>query len=82
MAPYPINIQRDVVITCFAVNNFIRNKHIHDELFNQFDTSQVIFDEEGQQKETFEETNEPSWTIEDSQIMHSMHEELAFKLMH
>ncbi|KAM3221709.1 hypothetical protein P3L10_020979 [Capsicum annuum] len=82
MAPYPINIQRDVVIACFAVNNFIRKERINDELFNQFDTSQVIFDEEEQQEKTFEETNGPSWTVEDSQIMHSMREELAFKLMH
>ncbi|KAM3235385.1 hypothetical protein P3L10_015421 [Capsicum annuum] len=65
MAPYPINIQRDV-IACFVVNNFIRKEHINDELFNQFDTSQVIYDEEGQQEETFEETNGPSWTVEDS----------------
>ncbi|KAM3344701.1 hypothetical protein P3S68_024410 [Capsicum galapagoense] len=82
MTPYPINIQRDVVIACFAVNNFIKKERINDELFNQFDTSQVIFDEEGQQVETFEETNGPSWTVEDSQIMYNMHEELAFKLMH
>ncbi|KAM3202424.1 hypothetical protein P3L10_030048 [Capsicum annuum] len=47
MAPYPIHIQRDVVIACFAVNNFIRKELINDELFNQFDISQVIFDEEG-----------------------------------
>ncbi|KAM3202565.1 hypothetical protein P3L10_030189 [Capsicum annuum] len=82
MAPYLINIQRDVVIACFAVNNFIRKERINDELFNQFDTSQVIFGEEGQQEETFEKTNRPSWIVEDSQIMHNMREELAFKLMH
>ncbi|KAM3270298.1 hypothetical protein P3S67_029405 [Capsicum chacoense] len=82
MAPYPINTQRDFVIAYFAVNNFIRKKRINDELFNQFDTPQVIFDEEEQQEETFEETNRPSWAVEDSQIMHNMREELALKLMH
>ncbi|KAM3301830.1 hypothetical protein P3S67_016332 [Capsicum chacoense] len=81
MTPYPINIQRDV-IACFAVNNFIRKERINDELFNQFDTSQVIFDEEGQQEETYEEINRLSWIVEDSQIMHNMREELALKLMH
>ncbi|KAM3238233.1 hypothetical protein P3L10_013263 [Capsicum annuum] len=81
MAPYPINIQRDV-ISCFVVNSFIRKECINDELFNQFDTSQVILDEEGQQEEIFEETNGPSWTVEDSQIMHNMLKELALKLMH
>nr|XP_018629218.1 uncharacterized protein LOC104104920 [Nicotiana tomentosiformis] len=46
MPPYPIDIQRDVVIACFAVNNFIRKERINDDLFNQFDLPQVIFDEE------------------------------------
>ncbi|XP_047252233.1 uncharacterized protein LOC124887094 [Capsicum annuum] len=82
MAPYPINIQRDVVIAYFAVNNLIRNERINNELFNQFDISQVIFDEEGQQEEIFEETNGPSWTVKDSKIMHNMQEELTLKLMH
>ncbi|KAM3361037.1 hypothetical protein P3S68_015891 [Capsicum galapagoense] len=81
MAPYPINIQRDIAIACFAVNNFIRKESINDELFNQLDTPQVIFDEEGLQEETLEETNEPSWTVEDSQIMHNIREEPVFKLM-
>ncbi|KAM3238267.1 hypothetical protein P3L10_013297 [Capsicum annuum] len=81
MTPYPINIQRDIAIACFAVNNFIRKESINDELFNQLDTPQVIFDEEGLQEETLKETNGPSWTVEDSQIMHNIREELVFKLM-
>ncbi|XP_059304890.1 uncharacterized protein LOC132056626 isoform X3 [Lycium ferocissimum] len=81
MAPYPINIQRDVVIACFAVNNFIRKERINDDLFNHFDTPQVIFDEEGQQEEALDETNGPSWTVEDSQIMTDMREQLALQLM-
>ncbi|KAM3306186.1 hypothetical protein P3S67_013056 [Capsicum chacoense] len=77
----PINIQRDVVIACFVVNNFIRKERINDELFNQFDTPQVIFGEEGLQEETLEETNGPSWIVGDSQIMHSIPKILALKLM-
>ncbi|GAV86081.1 LOW QUALITY PROTEIN: DDE_4 domain-containing protein [Cephalotus follicularis] len=33
MAHYPFNVQRNVVIACFAFNNFIRKENINDELF-------------------------------------------------
>ncbi|GAV71764.1 LOW QUALITY PROTEIN: DDE_4 domain-containing protein, partial [Cephalotus follicularis] len=37
MTHYPFNVQRNVVITCFAVNNFIRKEKINDELFTQYE---------------------------------------------
>ncbi|GAV72636.1 LOW QUALITY PROTEIN: DDE_4 domain-containing protein, partial [Cephalotus follicularis] len=37
MAPYPFNVQRNIVIACFAVNNFIREEKINDELFAQYE---------------------------------------------
>ncbi|GAV79401.1 LOW QUALITY PROTEIN: DDE_4 domain-containing protein, partial [Cephalotus follicularis] len=37
MAHYPFNVQRNVVIACFAVNNFIRKEKINDELFAQYE---------------------------------------------
>ncbi|GAV76392.1 LOW QUALITY PROTEIN: DDE_4 domain-containing protein, partial [Cephalotus follicularis] len=37
MAPYPFNVQRNVVIACFAVNNFIRKEKINDKLFAQYE---------------------------------------------
>ncbi|XP_062100934.1 uncharacterized protein LOC133806867 [Humulus lupulus] len=45
MAPYEFHVQRDVVIACFAINNFIKKERINDEVYNQFDQSQVIFKE-------------------------------------
>ncbi|KAJ9538100.1 hypothetical protein OSB04_030833 [Centaurea solstitialis] len=33
MAPYPFHIQKDVVIACFAIHNFIRKCNIQDQLF-------------------------------------------------
>ncbi|KAM6580932.1 hypothetical protein CsatA_004706 [Cannabis sativa] len=80
MAPYEFHVQRDVVIACFAINNFIRKEHINDELFNQFDQPQVIF-EEGPEEQIMEETNEPSWKPEDAQFMNNLRNELALKLM-
>ncbi|XP_060966886.1 uncharacterized protein LOC133035128 [Cannabis sativa] len=59
IAPYEFHVQRDVVIACFTINNFIRKERINDELFNQFDQLQVIF-EEGLEEQIMEETNEPS----------------------
>ncbi|XP_075091591.1 uncharacterized protein LOC142171785 [Nicotiana tabacum] len=79
MPPYPIDIQRDVVIACFAINNFIRKERINDDLFNQFDLPQVIFDEEQQHEKVLGETDGPRWTVEDCQMMNDMREQLALK---
>ena len=81
MAPYNFDVQRDIVIACFAVNNFIRKERINDDLFNQFDLPQVVFDPEEQQKEVLDGTNGPSWTTEGTQLMTNMREELALPLM-
>ncbi|GAV56624.1 LOW QUALITY PROTEIN: DDE_4 domain-containing protein, partial [Cephalotus follicularis] len=37
MARCPFNVQRNVVIACFTVNNFIRKEKINDELFVQYE---------------------------------------------
>ncbi|KAL4580226.1 hypothetical protein LXL04_016411 [Taraxacum kok-saghyz] len=37
MAPFPFGVQRDVVIACFAVHNFIRMCNIHDVIFMEFE---------------------------------------------
>ena len=37
MAPFPFVVQRDVVVACFAVHNFIRKYNIDDELFMDYD---------------------------------------------
>ncbi|XP_060182235.1 uncharacterized protein LOC132611892 [Lycium barbarum] len=82
MPPYSIDIQRDVVVACFAVHKFIRKERINDELFNQYDSPQLIFDEEeGEQEDMLDEASGPNWTAEDSQIMHNMHEQLTLQLM-
>ncbi|XP_071725037.1 uncharacterized protein [Rutidosis leptorrhynchoides] len=73
MAPYEFNVQRDVVIACFAVHNFIRKERINDDLFNHFDTAQIIFDEE-QQEENPEEAHRTNWTTEDVQFIRKFEE--------
>ncbi|XP_075080484.1 uncharacterized protein LOC142165985 [Nicotiana tabacum] len=81
MTPYSIDVQRDVVIACFAVHNFIKKERLNDDLFNQYDLPQVIFEEEGEHEQVLDETNGPSWTTEDSQFMNNMREEIALQLM-
>ncbi|KAK6789712.1 hypothetical protein RDI58_013512 [Solanum bulbocastanum] len=82
MPPYSIDFQRDVVIACFAVHNFIKKERINDDLFSQYDSPQLIFDEEeGEHEEVLDETNGLGWTTADSQIMSNMREELALQLM-
>lgn len=49
MAPYPFRIQRNVVIVCFAVHNFIRRCNIHDQLFMNYDNDSM-FIAEGQEE--------------------------------
>lgn len=45
MAPYPFRIQRNVVIACFAVHNFIRRCNIHDQLFMDYDNDPTFIAE-------------------------------------
>ncbi|GJZ33754.1 putative nuclease HARBI1 [Tanacetum coccineum] len=46
MDPYPFPIQRNVVIACFAVQNFIRKCNIHDQLFLQSDANTMFTTEQ------------------------------------
>lgn len=54
MAPYEFTMQKDIVIACSSIHNFTRKGHIHDDLFNQFDLPQVVFDKEEEQEEALE----------------------------
>ncbi|XP_074372396.1 uncharacterized protein LOC141713064 [Apium graveolens] len=41
MAPYSFSTQRDIVIACIAVHNFIRKKKLEDELFDRCDQASL-----------------------------------------
>ncbi|XP_075103346.1 uncharacterized protein LOC142177983 [Nicotiana tabacum] len=57
MAPYSVDVQRDVVVACFAVHNFIRKERLNDDLYDLY---QVIFEEEGEHEQVSDEINGPS----------------------
>ena len=42
MAPYPFTVQRDIVIACVAVHNFIRKYNIEDDLFRNFEEDTMV----------------------------------------
>jgi len=47
MAPFPFPKQRDIVIACFAVHNFIRKCNIYDQLFMAYEENNVLFEAQG-----------------------------------
>ena len=52
MAPFTLEVQRDVVIACFAVHNFIRKEGLSDELFSEYDqTNEQQNDDEDEAEE-------------------------------
>ncbi|PKA65678.1 hypothetical protein AXF42_Ash013092 [Apostasia shenzhenica] len=40
MKPFPLQTQRDVVVACFALHNFIARYSLRDTLFHQRDTNE------------------------------------------
>ena len=46
MAPFPFTKQRNVVIACFAIHNFIRKCNIQDQLFMKCNEDTIFTHEE------------------------------------
>ncbi|GJW29727.1 putative harbinger transposase-derived nuclease domain-containing protein [Tanacetum coccineum] len=44
MAPFPPTTQRNIIIACFALHNFIRKEGLDDELFSTYEQSNVQHD--------------------------------------
>ncbi|XP_052627804.1 uncharacterized protein LOC128134288 [Lactuca sativa] len=42
MAPYPFPVQRDIVIACVAVHNFIKKYDIENDLFTSFEQNNMV----------------------------------------
>ncbi|KAK2634393.1 hypothetical protein Ddye_029185 [Dipteronia dyeriana] len=50
MAPYPYGMQRNIVMACMALHNFLRNKTIDDALFSTYDDEDLDVENEIQMK--------------------------------
>ncbi|XP_074378687.1 uncharacterized protein LOC141720238 [Apium graveolens] len=60
MPPYTFSTQRDIVIACFAVHNFIRLQKLEDELFDECDNNVSSDSDEEENEEMVEEAEDES----------------------
>ncbi|KAI3678458.1 hypothetical protein L6452_37752 [Arctium lappa] len=77
MAPFSLEVQRDVVIACFAVHNFIRKEGLSDELFSEYDQTNDQGDDDGDEAEEVQVHGSTA----DQTYMASLREEIATQLM-
>ncbi|KAK1381783.1 hypothetical protein POM88_019518 [Heracleum sosnowskyi] len=81
MAPYRFSTQRDIVIACFAVHNFIRMQKLEDELFDQCDNNISSDSDEEENDEMEEECEDESQrNSQGTQFMNSLPDQIALKL--
>ena len=66
MAPYSFSTQRDIVIACIAVHNFIGKKKLADKYFDQCDESS---DGEENEEDMEGPINETQWGSQATQYM-------------
>ena len=59
MAPYSFGTQRNIVIACITLHNFLRKLSIDDELFLQYDDEDIQLDnDDANQNQTPSTSNE------------------------
>ncbi|GJR38034.1 putative nuclease HARBI1 [Tanacetum coccineum] len=63
MAPFKFSTQRNVVIACFAIHNFIRKFNIEDVLFLECEEDTITNNEEQPEGSGEEETNGSQWGL-------------------
>ncbi|KAJ9542845.1 hypothetical protein OSB04_029351 [Centaurea solstitialis] len=73
MAPYPFQIQKDVMISCFAIHNFIRKCNIQDQLFMEYNENTIFTDDQEQHEGSNEiEVDEMEWSSQDNEYMSNL----------
>ncbi|KAI3719353.1 hypothetical protein L6452_20250 [Arctium lappa] len=82
MAPYPFPIQKDVVIACFAIHNFIRKCNIQDRLFMEYDENTMFTPTEEQHEGSGGiEVDEMEWSSQDNEYMTNLRDQIANQLL-
>ncbi|KAJ9553401.1 hypothetical protein OSB04_017446, partial [Centaurea solstitialis] len=81
MTPYPFAIQKDVVIACFAIHNFIRKYNIQDQLFMECDENMFTNEEhdKGIEAESIAEEGieETQWGPQSNEYLTNLHDQIA-----
>ena len=77
MAPYSFSTQRDIVIACIAVHNFIIKKKLADELFDCCDQTS---DGEENDEDLEGPINETQWGSQTTQYMNDLRDHITLNL--
>jgi len=80
MAPYPFPVQRDIVIACAAVHNFIRKYNIGDPLFGNFGENVVVNPELEDGQVEGENAQGMEWGSESVEYMATLGGQIASQL--
>ncbi|XP_076911140.1 uncharacterized protein LOC143569014 [Bidens hawaiensis] len=80
MAPFSFPIQRDIVIACFVVHNFIRKCNIHDQLFLDYDENTIFSEIQGEESDG-EFVHDIEWGSQGVQYMTTLRDEIATQLI-
>ena len=77
MAPYPFPVQRDIVISCVAVHNFIRKYDIEDELFTNFEQNTMVTHNVGGGGNEGQNIEGIEWGSEAVNYMTNLHDQIV-----
>ncbi|XP_024969646.1 uncharacterized protein LOC112509010 [Cynara cardunculus var. scolymus] len=83
MAPFPFTTQRNVVIACITIHNFIRKYNIQDQLFMECNEDSIFNNEEEEEVEENgeEELDIPEWGANSTQYMATLRDGIANSLV-
>lgn len=80
MAPFAFPIQRDIVIACFAIHNFIRKWNINDQLFMEYDEN-TLFREMHEEESDGQSVHDMEWGSQSVEYMSTLRDEITTQLM-
>ncbi|XP_023732613.2 uncharacterized protein LOC111880418 [Lactuca sativa] len=86
MAPFPLVIQRNIVIACFALHNYIIKEGLSDEYFSQYNQVDIslqrnnVQDDDDKEEDDVDEV-QPHGSARDREYMVHLRDQIADQLM-
>ncbi|XP_052621109.1 uncharacterized protein LOC128126970 [Lactuca sativa] len=81
MTPYPFPVQRDIVIACVAVHNFIKKYDIQDDLFTNFEQNTMVTPNVGGGGSEGQNIQSIEWGSEAVEYMTTLRDQIANQLL-
>nr|KAJ0218473.1 hypothetical protein LSAT_V11C300143840 [Lactuca sativa] len=86
MTPFPLVTQRNIVITCFALHNYIIKEGLSDEYFSQYNQVDISLQSNNVQDDDDEEEDDvdevqPHGSARDREYMVHLRDQIADQLM-